>query len=43
MSRSTTISALSDQELLFRIKDNSDYLGIVYKKCKPNCIVLCEK
>jgi RNA polymerase sigma factor (sigma-70 family) len=43
MSRSTTISALSDQELLFRIKDNSDYLGQVYKKCKPNSIAFMRK
>ncbi len=43
MSRSTTISALSDQELLFRIKDNSDYLGIIYKRCKTNCISFMRK
>lgn len=33
-----TISELNDQELLIRIKDNSDYLGIVYKRCKANCL-----
>lgn len=43
MAIRTNFSALSDQELLIRIKDNSDYLGIVYKRCKPNCINFMRK
>lgn len=38
MAIRTNFSELSDQELLIRIKDNSDYIGIVYKRCKPNCL-----
>lgn len=34
---------LSDKELLDRIIDNSDYLGIIYKRCKPNCISFMRK
>ena len=36
-------SELNDQELLIRIKDNSDYLGIVYKLCKANCFGFMRK
>ena len=39
----TNFSELSDQELLIRIRDNSDYLGVVYKRCKPNCINFMRK
>jgi RNA polymerase sigma factor (sigma-70 family) len=35
--------ALSDNELLDRIKDNSDYLGVVYKRCKVNCLGFMRK
>lgn len=43
MAIRTNFSELSDQELLIRIKDNNDYLGIVYKRCKPNCIRFMKK
>lgn len=43
MAIRTNFSELSDQELLIRIKDNNDYLGIVYKRCKPNCINFMRK
>ncbi len=36
-------SELNDQELLIRIKDNTDYLGQVYQKCKPNCLAFMRK
>ena len=39
-NNSTTIS---DQELLVKIKDNSDNLGIVYKQCKTYCINFMRK
>lgn len=38
MSQDINISALKDQELLIKIKENSDYLGFVFKRCKTNCI-----
>lgn len=34
---------LTDQELLVKIKENSDYLGIVYKRCKANCLGFMRK
>ena len=34
---------LNDQELLVKIKSNSDYLGIVYKRCKSNCLGFMRK
>ena len=37
------LSELNDQELLIRISDNSDYLGIVYKRCKANCLGFMRK
>jgi len=43
MAQNNKYSDLSDQDLLVRIKDNSDYLGIVYKRCKPNCISFMRK
>ena len=43
MANRTNFSELSDQELLIRIKDNTDYLGIVYNRCKPNCINFMRK
>lgn len=33
----------SDQELVIKIKENSDYLGIVYKRCKANCLGFMRK
>jgi RNA polymerase sigma factor (sigma-70 family) len=38
MSHDINISALNDQELLTKIKENFDYLGFVFKRCKKNCI-----
>lgn len=43
MAQKINYLGLSDHELLDRIKDNSDYLGIVYKRCKPNCISFMRK
>ena len=43
MAVRSNFSDLNDQELLIRIKDNSDYLGIVYKRCKSNCISFMRK
>ena len=34
---------LSDQELLAKIKESSDYLGVVYKRCKANCLGFMRK
>ena len=36
-------SNLTDQELLVKIKENSDYLGVVYKRCKTNCLGFMRK
>lgn len=38
MSKVINLTQITDQELLLKIKENSDNLGIVYKKCKANCI-----
>lgn len=38
MADKNKFSNLSDQELVVKIKHNSDYLGIVYKRCKANCL-----
>ena len=38
MADSNYYSKLSDQELIIEIRKNSDALGIVYKRCKPNCL-----
>ena len=43
MAVRTNFSELNDQDLLIRIKDNSDYLGIVYKRCKANCLAFMRK
>ncbi|HQX05062.1 MAG TPA: sigma-70 family RNA polymerase sigma factor [Flavobacterium sp.] len=43
MAQFNKYSDLSDQELLVRIKDNTDYLGIVYNRCKRNCINFMRK
>ncbi len=34
---------LNDQELLIKIKENSDYLGVVYKNCKNNSVRFMQK
>jgi len=36
-------SNLTDEELLIKIRGNSDYLGEVYKRCKPNCLSFMRK
>lgn len=38
MSHDINISTLNDQELLTKIKEDSDHLGVVFKRCKTNCI-----
>lgn len=43
MAQKVSFSELNDQELLVKIKDNSDYLGIVYKRCKTNCLGFMRK
>jgi RNA polymerase sigma factor (sigma-70 family) len=43
MEDRTEFIALSDQELLVKIKENQDYLGVVYKRCKANCINFMRK
>jgi len=43
MADINNFTTLNDQELLVKIKDNSDYLGIVYKRCKVNCLGFMRK
>ena len=43
MADKNNFSNLTDQELLVKIKENSDYLGIVYKRCKSNCLGFMRK
>ena len=43
MAQKVSFPELNDQELLVKIKDNSDYLGIVYKRCKTNCLGFMRK
>ena len=43
MANNINFSNLTDQELLVKIKENSDYLGIVYKRCKANCLGFMRK
>lgn len=43
MADKINFSNLTDQELLIKIKQNSDYLGIVYKRCKSNCLGFMRK
>jgi RNA polymerase sigma factor (sigma-70 family) len=43
MANSTIFPNLSDQELVTKMKENSDYLGIVYKRCKANCLGFMRK
>jgi RNA polymerase sigma factor (sigma-70 family) len=43
MADKINISNLTDQELLIKIRENSDYLGEVYKRCKPNCSSFIRK
>ncbi len=43
MADKINFSLLNDQELLIEISKNSDHLGIVYKRCKPNCLGFMKK
>lgn len=43
MADKNNFTTLNDQELLVKIKQNSDYLGIVYKRCKANCLGFMRK
>ncbi|MBC7524602.1 MAG: sigma-70 family RNA polymerase sigma factor [Flavobacterium sp.] len=43
MSKATQYSQLSDQELVVLIKENQDYLGEVYKRCKQYSISFLRK
>jgi DNA-directed RNA polymerase specialized sigma24 family protein len=43
MSKATQYSQLSDQELVLLIKENQDYLGEVYKRCKQYSISFLRK
>ncbi|OYU83010.1 MAG: RNA polymerase subunit sigma-70 [Flavobacterium sp. BFFFF2] len=43
MADETHFTSLNDQALLVKIKENSDYLGIVYKRCKANCLGFMRK
>lgn len=43
MSKATQYSQLSDQELVHLIKENQDYLGEVYKRCKQYSISFLRK
>ena len=42
-NKSTNYSQLSDQELVLLIKENQDYLGEVYKRCKQYSISFLRK
>jgi RNA polymerase sigma factor (sigma-70 family) len=43
MAEIFNLNQLTDQELVEKIKDNNDNLGIVYKRCKTNCINFMRK
>lgn len=43
MADKNNFTTLNDQELLVKIKENSDYLGVVYKRCKANCLGFMRK
>lgn len=43
MRSNETYLELSDQELLLKIQENSDYLGVVYKRCKTNSLGFMRK
>lgn len=43
MADKTNFATLNDQELLAKIKENSDYLGVVYKRCKTNSLGFMRK
>ena len=43
MSAKNTTIPISDCQLLLKIKENSDYLGLVYKNCKVHCLGFMRK
>lgn len=43
MADKNNFSNLTDQELVVKIKEDSEYLGIVYKRCKANCLGFMRK
>lgn len=43
MADKINFTLLNDEELLIEISKNSDHLGIVYKRCKPNCLGFMRK
>lgn len=43
MAKEINLLTLSDKELIARIKEDTDALGIVYKKCKPSAIQFLRK
>lgn len=43
MTQKISFSELTDEQLLVKIKENSDYLGVVYKRCKSNSIRFMQK
>lgn len=43
MADKNNLSNLTDQELVIKIKENPDYLGVVYKRCKANCLGFMRK
>jgi RNA polymerase sigma factor (sigma-70 family) len=43
MATELNLKQLTDQDLLVKIKENSDYLGLVYKKCKNNSLYFMRK
>lgn len=43
MAEKINYLVLSDQDLLIRIKENPEALGVVYKKCKTNSVWFMQK
>lgn len=43
MAEKINYLALSDQDLLIKIKENSEALGVVYKQCKSNSVRFMQK
>ena len=43
MADKNNFSNLTDQELLTRIKENNDYLGIIYTRCRSNSLSFMKK
>ena len=43
MADKNNLSNITDQELVIKIKENPDYLGVVYKRCKANSLGFMRK